>query len=312
MSIDPADAAAKALIAYWQREEMDAPQRLLCSRLEKTLDADTRATLSDAARADAEGSVPRVAEALRDAAAADWMAGNILRAFPPASAGVQVHVVGNGNQTTVAGRDVIIGGGHRARDADAPPPDNILVAGADPRDLVALRVGQEAREISEAIQLGRLRDRWAVHLWLSVRLPDLTRGLLEQTPRILHFSGHGNEDEGLFLEDEGGYARPMSGERLRGLFRRLPFKVECVVLNSCYSEPQACAIAQHVPYVIGTAGELPDESAIKFSRGFYQALAAGCSVPQAYEMGCVHWEDAEMAEYPLPRLISRDHPCATP
>jgi len=309
MSNDPADAAAKALVAYWRREEMDAAQRQLCSRLAQALDAPARAALADTARADPEGSIPGVARALRDAAADDWMTGTLLRAFAPASAGVQVHVAGNGNTTTVAGRDLIISGTDRRSDDEIPARDSILVAAAGPADLTELRLGVEAREIQETVRQGSRREGWNVHLYFSVRLQDLTRGLVEDTPRILHFCGHGNEEEGLFLEDGDGRAHPLSKERLQALFAALPLKPECVLLNSCFSESQACAISRHVDYVIGTDGEVPDDAAILFSRGFYQAIAAGWSVPQAYEMGCVQWQDAEYADYPRPRLIRRGDPC---
>jgi hypothetical protein len=306
MSNDPADAAAKALVAYWRREEMDATRRLVCGRLAQSLGAETRAALAAAARAVGEGSVARVARALRGAAADDWMTGCLVRAVGPASAGVRVHVAGDGNRTTVAGGDIITGGGdpRRGGDDDASR-DVVMIAAADPTDLAALRLGVEVREIEERIRLGVQRERWEVQVWLAARLADLTQGLLEGRPRILHFSGHGNRDDGIFLEDADGQARPVSQLRLRGMFSALPEKPECVVLNSCFSEPQACAIAKEVPYVIGTAGEVPDDAAILFSRGFYQAIAAGCPVPRAYEMGCVHWHDAEYADYPLPRLVTR-------
>jgi len=63
-------------------------------------------------------------------------------------------------------------------------------------------------------------------------------------------------------------------------------EVECVVLNACYSEVQATAIAKHIPYVIGMNKEIGDKAAIKFATGFYSALGAGESVEFAYKLGC--------------------------
>src|SRR4051812_432175 len=252
MSNDPADAAAKALVSYWRREEMDATKRLISGRLEKALDAGTRAELSAAARADPAASVQRIAAALRDAAASDWTTGSLLRALAPASAGVEVHVVGDGNHTTVAGGDVIIGGTYRRVDEDEPKRDVVMVVAADPSDLAPLQLPLELRGIQERIRFGILRERWKVSMWLAARLVDLTQGLLDDRPRILHFSGHGSEKKGVFLQDPDGFSRPVSRERLRGLFQALPNKPECVVLNSCFSESQACEISREIAYVIGT------------------------------------------------------------
>jgi hypothetical protein len=59
-----------------------------------------------------------------------------------------------------------------------------------------------------------------------------------------------------------------------------------VVLNACYSEVQAEAIAQHIPFVIGMNDAIGDIAAVKFSVGFYDALGAGWSYPEAYQLGC--------------------------
>jgi hypothetical protein len=313
MSNDPADAAAKALVFYWRREEMDAAQRHHCSRLAQVLEPSVRSELSKLAREEAEGSVPRVAMALRDAMGADGWVTALVRASLPRGAldtpRINVDVRGKGNHTVVAGGDIISGvpSDRKGTSAPSPSPEVILVAAAEPVDLDILRLGEEAREIEEAIQLGRERDRWVVQPRSAVRLRDLSRALIQSTPRVVHFSGHGNR-EGIFLEDATGSAHHLPPEALDALFAALPREVECVVLNACFSEPQARAISAHVSYVIGTKGELPDRAAIGFSVGFYQALGAGLTVRQAYGLGRAHWYGEEVAGYPPPTLIERGNP----
>jgi hypothetical protein len=139
-----------------------------------------------------------------------------------------------------------------------------------------------------------------------VRLRDLTRALLELRPRIVHFSGHGGgEADGVFLEDEAGNACEVPPEAVAELFAALDGGVECVVLNACYSQPQAQAISAHVPFVVGTPDAIADEAAVAFSVGFYQALGAGCAIPQAYRVGCVQMRGAGTAGLPLPVLLER-------
>jgi hypothetical protein len=90
-----------------------------------------------------------------------------------------------------------------------------------------------------------LKQRWAV------RVQDVYQSLLDFKPQVVHFSGHGAGDDGLELEDETGKVRLVDTVALARLFELFASKIECVVLNACYSEVQASAIAQHIPYVIG-------------------------------------------------------------
>jgi hypothetical protein len=197
----------------------------------------------------------------------------------------KINVTGNGNTTLVAGRDLHVGERDTAAKEAPSPPDVILMAAADPIDLTRLQLGREAREIGEALRASAGRDRWKVELQPSVRLGDLCRALLEVQPRVVHFSGHGSASGGLFLEDEVGYARLVPPGALSELFAAVDGEVECVVLNACYSEPQAKAIFAHVPYVVGTTAEIADSAAITFSTGFYQALGAGRTIRQAFNVG---------------------------
>ena len=55
---------------------------------------------------------------------------------------------------------------------------------------------------------------------------------------------------------------------LGSLFKLFKDRVECVVLNACYSEVQAKAIAKQIPYVIGMNKAIGDKAAIVFSDAF--------------------------------------------
>lgn len=67
--------------------------------------------------------------------------------------------------------------------------------------------------------------------------------MLDFKPQIVHFCGHGAGDKGLILEDESGKIKPVSTPALAALFEMFSPHVECVLLNACYSEKQAAAIA---------------------------------------------------------------------
>jgi hypothetical protein len=104
------------------------------------------------------------------------------------------------------------------------------------------------------------------------------------------------------LEDENGQVRLVETVALAGLFEVFANRIECVVLNACYSEMQASAIAQHIPYVIGMSNEIGDKAAIKFATGFYSALGAGESVEFAYKLGCSVIQLDGIAEHLTPVL----------
>ena len=78
-----------------------------------------------------------------------------------------------------------------------------------------------------------------------------------------------------------------------------------MVLNACYSEAQAEAIVQHIPYVIGMNQEVGDTAAREFAVGFYDALGAGKSIEIAYKFGCNSIRMAGIPEDLTPVLKKR-------
>jgi Pre-toxin TG/CHAT domain len=162
----------------------------------------------------------------------------------------------------------------------------ILILAANPKDTSHLRLGEEVREIDAGLQRAKKRELFDLEQRWAVRVQDVYQSLLDFKPQIVHFSGHGTGDDGLVLEDETGKTQLVHTVALAGLFKLFASNIECVVLNACYSEVQAIAIAQHIPYVIGMNKAIGDKAAIKFATGFYCALGAGESVEFAYKLGC--------------------------
>jgi CHAT domain len=178
----------------------------------------------------------------------------------------------------------------------------ILILTANPQGTSQLRLDQEVRDIEEGLQRAKNRDQFALKSMFAVRPRDIQRAMLDINPSIVHFSGHGTGDEGLVFEDEAGRAKLVDGEALAGLFELFAEQVECVVLNGCYSEVQALAIAQHINYVIGMKKAIGDKAAIEFAVGFYDALGAGRTVEFAHKLGCVAIRLAGVPEQLTPVL----------
>ncbi|MEM8611138.1 MAG: CHAT domain-containing protein, partial [Cyanobacteria bacterium P01_H01_bin.105] len=122
-------------------------------------------------------------------------------------------------------------------------------------------------------------------------------------PQIVHFSGHGTSDGALCFENQLGQAHPVAPDALTALFEQFADQVECVLLNACYSEAQAVAIAKHINYVIGMNQAIGDEAAIAFAIGFYQAIGAGRNIEEAHKLGCVQIRFHGTPEHLIPVLV---------
>ena len=177
----------------------------------------------------------------------------------------------------------------------------ILILSANPKDTSPLRLAEEVREIQAGLERAKKREQFEIISRLAMRPEDLQRTLLDYEPEIIHFSGHGNGDRGLVLENNSGESQLVSAKSLAGLFKLFQ-NIECVVLNACYSEVQAKAISEHINCVVGMKQEIGDKAAIKFAVGFYDALGAGRAYNDAFEFGCNSIDLAGIPEYSTPVL----------
>jgi hypothetical protein len=144
----------------------------------------------------------------------------------------------------------------------------ILILAANPKTSSPLRLDEEVREIDAGLQRAKKREQFDLKQRWAVRVRDVYRALLDFKPQIVHFSGHGTEDKGLALEDETGFVQLVDETALARLFELFADRVECVLLNACYSEVQAETIVKHIPYVIGMSKAIGDKAAIEFAVGF--------------------------------------------
>lgn len=156
---------------------------------------------------------------------------------------------------------------------------------ANPKNTIYLRLQEEERDIKERLRLAGY-GKVPIYSTGATRTRDIYQALLDFDPQIVHFSGHGAGQEGLVFEDETGHEKLVNSEAIADLFRLFSDRVECVILNACYSEIQAQAIRQHIDYVIGMSQAIGDRAAIEFAVGFYAALGAGRPYEFSYDLGC--------------------------
>jgi CHAT domain len=222
------------------------------------------------------------------------------------------------------------------QDSPEHTPDNhdnsvkkILILAANPINLVRLSLEREVEEIRTTLQLSANRDRFTIETRGAVRPDDLQKYMYDIQPQIVHFSGHGigrgadsdnlpssrkftviaddnkAQPEGLMFEDDKGRAKLVSGKALANLCALFSKKVECVVLNACYSAQQAEEIAKYIPYVIGMSQAIGDIAARKFSQGFYRAIWNDRSIEEAFASGKNAIELEGISEELTPVLLKK-------
>ena len=165
------------------------------------------------------------------------------------------------------------------------PASTILFLAANPLLVPTLQLNEECRAIEKMLAMARFRDQVRFRACWAVRLDDLVQALNDDMPTILHFSGHGYGTRGICLQSEDGSASIVSTDELVEIMQAAGDGVTAVVLNACYTEPQAQALVNHVPCVVGTSEAIEDSAAIAYSRSLYRALASGRSVANAHKQG---------------------------
>jgi hypothetical protein len=181
----------------------------------------------------------------------------------------------------------------------------ILLLAANPDGTACLRVDREIKKIEQGLRLAEQRGCFVFKTCQAVTVPDLRRAMQQHRPQIVHFSGHGEGAAGLCFESEQGKIQFVQDEALAVFFSLFAAEVRCVVLNACYSEVQAEAIARHVDYVIGMSYSITDQAAIAFSVAFYESLGNRESIESAYKFACAEIALLGLKEEHIPKLIRR-------
>lgn len=180
----------------------------------------------------------------------------------------------------------------------------ILFLAANPKDTNQLRLDEEIRGIKQVLLQAEFRDKFEIEQEWAVRVSDLQGFFLRHKPDIVHFSGHGSQASEIMLQNDDGNSKPVSVHALGELFSVLKGNIRCVILNACYSEDQAKAIAQHIDCVVGMSKAIGDVSAISFALAFYQALGFGKDVKTAFDLGCLQINLERHDEQDIPKLLA--------
>ncbi|BCM93170.1 regulatory protein AfsR [Abditibacteriota bacterium] len=183
----------------------------------------------------------------------------------------------------------------------------ILFLAANPNEMAPLALGEEVREIEAKIRAAQHRDNLELIPKGAVRSDDLIQYFNQYPPHIVHFSGYGSPADDIILVDQEGKAKSVSKQALSKLFQVFNNEgnIRLVVLNACFSRPQAEAITERVDCAIGMDKEIDKRAAILFTASFYRAIGFGRSIQGAFDQGILSLQLEGIAESLKPELVVR-------
>lgn len=147
-----------------------------------------------------------------------------------------------------------------------------------PDGATPIRLDREHRAIANSLKVGTYRNLYDLKCLPAATLDDLRREMLNRRIAIVHLSGHGSLD-GMVFEDESGEPIVTPWNTIVEFLEKDP-RLECIIFNSCNSAPRSCA--KTMIWMTESIGNL---AAIEFSKGFYDALAAGYNYQAAFGQG---------------------------
>jgi hypothetical protein len=186
----------------------------------------------------------------------------------------------------------------------------LLFISSNPSSEAPLDSDEEYRAIQDENE--RLNYVFDIRPRLAARVDDISHGVQDHAPAIIHFAGHGRravgswgdepagtrdvvtpdeastglEDRsGLVLRTATGAAQLLRKSAIAELFQLTQGTVRLVLLNACHSDALAEAILPHVECVVGSTDVIADTAAIVFAREFYRVLGRGKSVAEAFGWG---------------------------
>lgn len=185
-----------------------------------------------------------------------------------------------------------------------PERINVLFLASNPRDQQQLSLDEEVRLISDMIRKSEHRDAVRLESRWALRTFDLLQALNETKPGIVHFSGHGSDQDEILFQDDSGRSKFVSKEAIVQTMAATSDGIQLVFFNTCYSKAQAEEVVEHVPAAVGMNTSIGDKAARVFASQFYSAIGFGLSIQKAFDQAKVALMLEGIPEESTPELFS--------
>lgn len=166
---------------------------------------------------------------------------------------------------------------------ELPHKITVLFLASNPRDQEPLGLDIEVRSIDEQISKARHRDSVKLESRWAVRPGDILHHLNTCEPTIVHFSGHGSDEDELVLMNNNDETKLVSLEAIVQAMSVANDSLRLVFFNTCSSFNQASLVTQHIECAIGMTQSITDEAAQYFSAQFYSSISFGHSVQKSFD-----------------------------
>lgn len=166
---------------------------------------------------------------------------------------------------------------------ELPEKITVLFLAANPLDQDHLQLDEEVRAIAKTIRESRHRDSVKLESVWAIRPPDVLLALNEHKPQIVHFSGHGSDEDEIVFQDNAGNSKLVKMDALLQMMMASADGIRLVFFNTCHSRNQTEALVQHVEAAIGMNTEIGDIAARVFASQFYSSIGFGLSLQRAFD-----------------------------
>ena len=178
----------------------------------------------------------------------------------------------------------------------------VLFLAANALKNAPLQLDAEARAIQDNIRRSEHREAIDfVTRWATEPL-DILQAINEVNPQVVHFSGHGSQDNQLVLQGDDGQPKFVSLAAIVQVMLSASDTIRLVFFNVCFSDDEAEAVVHYVEAAIGMKTSIGDEAAKVFAAQFYAALGFCKSLKTAFEQARAALMLQGIAEENTPQL----------
>ena len=170
-----------------------------------------------------------------------------------------------------------------ATDDDVGPVRLLFVISC-PRSQEQIDLQEELRQVRLEFEAGPHRAHFTHEMITAATYKDLRVALGRHKPHILHIACHATPEAKLVLSNGQGDQDLIAAEVFVGLLEEFKQDLRLVVLNACHSAAITRQILPVVDLAVGMRGAVQDSGAIGFSAVFYERIAAGDAVEQAFRL----------------------------
>lgn len=173
-------------------------------------------------------------------------------------------------------------------------------------DQSKLSLDEEIRAIEQKIKMSEYRNSVELKSIWATRPTDLLQALNDHSPTIIHFSGHGSDQDELVLQNDAGETKLVKINAIVNLMKIQADTLKLVVFNTCYSFNQAREVSNYIPAAIGMNTSIGDQAARVFSAYLYSAISFGKDIKMAFEQAKLALMLEDIPEEDTPELYMND------